>query len=33
MSKISYSAVVLDDKSREMLIQKYKSLVLKYGNN
>ena len=27
MSKISYSAVVLDNKSREKLIQKYKSLV------
>lgn len=27
MGKVSYSAVVLDDKSRDMLIQKYKSLV------
>lgn len=27
MSKISYSAVVLDEKSRELLIDKFKSLV------
>lgn len=33
MGEVSYSAVVLDDNSRDMLIQKYKNLVLKYGNN